>query len=358
MLTTLTGVASAQTGSLGSAEIGSLGNIGTGSLRSLGTGSDGPAEVNLDEAFPGMRINFDGQEGYLGSDLGDGRKGTSGVCTLGVVGTDSAGRHVGITAGHCNPGAAQWDVNPKYGGAPRGEKVLDNDHPVFNTRTKTGAEPIGWIRWVDAKTCETAEEAPQCVKWNQQGEPLKDPVTGNAVVNANETSPKSTTDYMVIEFAPRMHLTGQVKDKDGHEVMSTTGKTKFKVDSIYRDASGAVAVPTKPQYVENFGSASDRRTFADRFNEFDDDLLFQASAPSSGVVGAAMDGGLFRSGAVFVPGDSGGPVALRGTGQWVGLITAVDRTLLMPWVNTSAKNILADLNPRGVVGSGFTPSTN
>ncbi|RDI35808.1 hypothetical protein DEU38_101288 [Rhodococcus sp. AG1013] len=355
VLTALTGVASAQTGSLGSVGTDSLGNIGTGSLRSLGTGSDGPSEVNLDEAFPGMRINFDGQEGYLGSDLGDGRKGTSGVCTLGVVGTDSAGRNVGITAGHCNPGTALWDLNPKHPGATRGVENLENNHPVFNTRTANGAEPIGWIRWVDDNTCDTDPidvfpNGAKCV--------LKDPVTGAETPAVDHTDPDSTTDYMVIEFAPRMRLTSQVKDKNGHEVMSTTGDTKFKIDSIFRDASGAVAVPTNPQYVENFGSSSDRRTIEERFTGWADDLLFQASAPSSGVVGAAMDGGLFRSGAAFVPGDSGGPVALRGTGQWVGIITATDGTVLMPWVNTSAKNILADLNPRGVVGSGFTPSTS
>lgn len=323
------------------------------------TGGVASAEPTQAEAFPGMRINFDGQEGWYGStDPVDGQKRTSGVCTLGVVGTDSAGRKVGITAGHCNPGTALWDLKPKYPSAPRGQQILDNGHPVFNTRTTAGAEPIGWIRWVDADTCDAnpidvMPGGERCVLRGADGKPVKD-AAGNEIPATNHTDPDSKTDYMVIEFAPHVRLTSQVKDKDGKPVMSTTGKVPLKVNSIYRDASGAVAVPSFPQYVENFGSASDRRTLEDRFTDWGQDLLFQASAPDYGIVGPAMGGGLFRSWAASIGGDSGGPVVLRGTGKWAGIISASDGTW-MPWVNTSAKNILADLNPRGVVGSGFTP---
>lgn len=67
--------------------------------------------------------------------------------------------------------------------------------------------------------------------------------------------------------------------------------------------------------------------------------------------------GLIRSFAVNGPGDSGGPLVVAYNNgdatDWVGIVTR-NALSFPPGIYTSAKNILDDLNPRGIYGSGFT----
>ncbi|AQA23338.1 hypothetical protein BTZ20_3362 [Rhodococcus sp. MTM3W5.2] len=182
---------------------------------------------------------------------------------------------------------------------------------------RADAPPIGWIRFV----------AP------------------------GSESTTTKTDYMVIEFAPHVVLWSTTLDKDGKTVRSTNGRDLFKVNSIHRDSSGAVALPKTGESIENFGASSDRNGGAIRF----DDIFALAKAPNSGTVTEVKDG-MIRSTAQFIIGDSGGPVVMRGTGEWVGIVSGSDLNFVLgQWVNTSAKNILDNLNPRNVTGSGFTP---
>lgn len=308
-------------------------------------------------AFPGLFIDFDG-------DMTPGLAGPT--CTLGAVGTDSAGRKVGITAGHCNPKTIQRinttpghpDVMiPKYVGAPRGQHVTTNDHPVYdrnaveyaNKNHLPAVPPIGWIRWVDGDVCKAGDMFADGTKCPRDA--VADAITTmteyyDKKYNDSDVNPNSRTDYMVIEFAPGVQLSSQVKDAKGNNVQSTWGGGPFKVNAINRDSSGAPALPwTFLDYVETFGANSSRETPS------------ATPAPSNGLV-MSVSNGLIWSVAGFGHGDSGGPVTIRGTNKWVGIITATIPGKTPPWVSTSAKNILNDLNPRGVTGSGFTITNN
>jgi hypothetical protein len=266
-------------------------------------------------------------------------------CTLGPVGTDAAGRKVGITAGHCaqTSWSTQWGA-PLHPGPPRGVVVSDQDlakYPVYDKNATKWTEqhpgtaapdPIGWIRWVDGVTCNVPTEL------GGDNEICSD--------NPYQTDLESLTDYMVIEFAPEVQLSSQIVDKNNNNVISTVGGNKpFKVNSIYTDANGAPALPGFPNYVELYGARTDR-----------DPTLGVLTTPSSGIV-TSVTNGIIRAAAGHNGGDSGGPVVVKGTGKWAGIVTA-NLGGLVPWVNTSAKNILTDLNPRGIVGSGFTPINN
>ncbi|MFI6429700.1 hypothetical protein [Rhodococcus oryzae] len=286
-------------------------------------------------------------------------------CTLGAVGTDAAGRKIGITAGHCNeqrwvpdpdnpgqlkaPGAfldattrspcdppasatcIHYPDYPKYSGAQPGVPITNNNHPVFDMNAVAWAKknnlpvnPIGWIRWVDPKG--DAEDL------------------------------TATTDYMVIEFAPEVQLSSQVRNKDGNPVNSAAGGL-FKVNSIYSDASGAPAIPPLSNlfpwgastWIENYGARSDRTP------------ILQSAAVNPGAIGI-IDRGLLRTLAGNQAGDSGGPVVMRGTGKWVGITAASVKGINFPFITTSAKNILDDLNgtkvPAGTAGKGFTVTNN
>lgn len=235
------------------------------------------------------------------------------ICTLGAVGTDSAGRKVGITAGHCNPGAKKEDTHPKIiPTAQNGVEYLDNSHPVWNRRELLGnpaASPIGWIRFVDEK----------------------------GLLANGDLNPKTTTDYMVIEFAPDVTLSSQVRDENNNPL--------FKLNSLHKDGTGALTTPGAFSFVENYGAVSDR-----------DNVDGQANGYDSGLCTGTKDG-LIWSFADMTGGDSGGPVAVRGTGKWTGINSAT--VIDIPRnVATSAKNILDDLNPRGITGSGFTITNN
>ncbi|TJZ77013.1 hypothetical protein FCG67_14250 [Rhodococcus oryzae] len=288
-------------------------------------------------------------------------------CTLGAVGTDAAGRKIGITAGHCNQ-APQWvpdpdrpgelkppgqklttsgDVctvesttcisypdYPKYPGAPLGEPVTTNGHPVFDVNAVKWAQdhnlapvkPIGWIRWVN-----------------------KDTFKSDGTLNLN-----STTDYMVIEFAPEVQLSSQVRDKDGQNVHQGGGGL-FKVNSIYSDAGGAPALPPlsntfiSSTWIENYGARSDRTP------------TLLSAAVNPGAIGLVTNG-MLRTFAGSQGGDSGGPVVMKGTSKWVGITAGSETGIVFPYYTTSAKNILENLNghavPAGTAGKGFTITNN
>jgi hypothetical protein len=286
---------------------------------------------------------------------------SSKACSMGPVGIDSAGRKIGITAGHCNQ---IWDQNEpvpyrkdengnvlemgvvRHPGAPRGVEILNNQHPIYDLNAAMWAkqnpgvpapEPIGWVRWVDADTCDWVDGI---AADKQEKDINDDPCVEDEA--RRETDRDSITDYMVIEFAPDVQLSSQVVDTAGNPVASTAGNGKlFKVTSTYTDAAGP-ALPGLFAAIETFGSASARRP--------------DPTAPNWGLKTSELDG-LFRAGATHRPGDSGGPAVIRGTGKWVGIAYKTEG-VIPPWIYTSAKNILADLNPRGIVGSGFTPINN
>ncbi|MFC9790042.1 hypothetical protein [Rhodococcus sp. NPDC127528] len=310
-------------------------------------------------AFPGMYIDFDGDSspGMVGN-----------TCTLGVVGTDSAGRNVGITAGHCNPKTTQRNntpdfsnvMIPKYVGAPRGVPVSDNDHPVYDHNAVlyardqgTTVPPIGWIRWVDGDVCKAGDTGPDGKKCPR--DPAAEAITDMATYydkgySDTDVNVNSRTDYTVIEFAPGVQLSSQVLDKDGKAVTSTAGGGKlFKVNSVY-GSNSAPALPTPLiNSIENFGAWSARVPWP----------AANAVAPNWGVVTSVTSSGIIYSLAGFQHGDSGGPVVMRGTGKWVGIITATLGAGF--WVNTSAKNILDSINHPdhpSTVGKGFTVTNN
>ncbi|MGW6374893.1 hypothetical protein ACWFRB_02355 [Rhodococcus sp. NPDC055112] len=302
-----------------------VGLIATAVLAAGVTTGVAAAEPATVDVTPGTYLIFDNHRDAQG------KKTPGETCTLGVVGTDSAGRKVGITAGHCNPGPIKpGEENkpfnlPQFQGVPEalhGQNIAGNEYEVWSRDQveRADAPPIGWIRFV----------AP------------------------GSESTTTKTDYMVIEFAPHVVLWSTTLDKDGKTVRSTNGRDLFKVNSIHRDSSGAVALPETGESIENFGASSDRNGGTIRL----DDIFALTKAPNNGTVTEVKDG-MIRSTAQFIIGDSGGPVVMRGTGEWVGIVSGSDLNFALgQWVNTSAKNILDNLNPRNVTGSGFTPVDN
>lgn len=195
-------------------------------------------------------------------------------CTLGPVGLDSAGRKVGITAGHCNLDA---NDNPI---APQGVEVPNGTYAVYDADDR-GFGPIGYTRFVSAE--------------------------------------QTYHDYMVIEFVPNATPKSQGPN--------------LRVDSIYPGIPGSL-----------FNSiCKDGRT----------------TNMTCGRI-MAIDGGLLATQAGHNPGDSGGAAVLSpSTGtKWVGIVTRTSFIPFAAYVYTSSANILNDLNPRGVVGSGFVPVNN
>ncbi len=328
---------------------------------------------NLDRvAYPGMYIDNTG-------DMSPSYKNptyTYAACTLGAVGTDSAGRKIGITAGHCNPGYKAGEAIPgfdevlKYDSAPRGVEITDNKHPIFdrnaakfvNKASLPLVEPIGWIRWVDDDVCDIVNG-------------VKETAMNMTLCDANHpvTDIDSTTDYMVIEFAPDVQLTSQVYDANGQPVKSThPNAPDFKVNSVYTNSNGQPELPPQGgllpatyKYIEHFGAMSAREP-----GNTPSIPPYLAEAPSDGTVTSVdTETGMFRAAAPHQGGDSGGPVVIRGTGQWVGIITMSSQhwydwpSPKGPFIFTSAKNILNDLNdndkyPNRTYGRGFAPINN
>ncbi len=310
-------------------------------------------------AHPGLFIDFAGEWGTDEDSLdaaGKPIKWANNTCTMGPVGTDSSGRKIGITAGHCRPlfGEGVHNIpnvglrSYRYPLAPRGVEITTNDYPVFDRNAVMRAhgdnpvvnelsapvQPIGWIRWVD-------NHAP-----------------------TSQTNPPTLigTDYMVIEFAADVQLDSQVYDKAGNAAPSTaSGGNPFKVNSVYTNTSTGNLPPVGSD-IEHFGAMSAREP--GRVGPL---FAYDAIAPNYGAVSKINSpvNGLFRAAPGHQGGDSGGPVVMRGTGQWVGIITAEFGEGLLgiqrPFIFTSAKNILNDLDAPGngrTFGVGFTPINN
>ncbi|RVW06886.1 hypothetical protein EGT67_24835 [Prescottella agglutinans] len=278
----------------------------------------------------------------------------NGKCTLGAVGTDAAGRKVGITAGHCNP----WKVADAVAEATH-TTTNNNGQAVFDWRDMDSG-PIGWIRYVSADGRPTAQ-------W-----PAVDPVTGEASIQ--KTAP---LDYMVIEFAPHVQLSSQVMTAPTYAV-EADGVTPFSTDPLTPSKThGPVVTPSEPWFKINtivkglFGQVVAPGTGAQlcQAGSYTVQANAQAGQPKSelnrcGTVTHELSG-LVYSSVKNRGGDSGGPLVGKfEPNKWAGIVTGQGEIALGPinlgwsyWYN-SAKLILDDLNPRGITGSGFQITNN
>lgn len=279
-------------------------------------------------------------------------------CTLGAVGTDSSGRKVGITAGHCNPlptDPAKDEVDDDPVHAPKRKPVTSNKYPVEDWRD-TSFGPIGWIRYVSA-----------------------DYTDGNTT---NEALAYfiNNIDYMVIEFADNVQLSSQVMTVPKYELpfnpQTATQPTAVvtpsipwgKVTSVYSDSSGNPTVPV-PGLLGSLGNPKMCHAGAITTQEY-----AQADQPK-----VSRCGGIYRTqGDVMYTnsgtqqGDSGGPVWVLGQfDKWAGIVSWYLDYEIIPGVTfrrehafTSAKKILDDLNrpgddrPANFPGKGFQITNN
>jgi hypothetical protein len=184
--------------------------------------------------------------------------GTTTLCTMGPVGTDSSGRLIGITAGHCH----------------------GTDDVYIPGQPDIG--PIGRYAYVSQE--------------------------------------QAYHDYAVIEFDPAM------------VILSSNGP-ELRIDRV---SDGGL-----PPIGSNV--CKDGRT----------------TGKSCGLVTSNADG-LVRSYAMNLAGDSGGPLVIArndGTAtEWAGIVCRIALTA-PPFIYTSAKNILEDLETHGpdAPGVGFKP---
>ncbi|CRK49805.1 exported hypothetical protein [Rhodococcus sp. RD6.2] len=316
-------------------------------VASLGVGTAQADEVPASTAktvMPGMRITFLDPVTYPDY---------QGLCTLGAVGTDSAGRKVGITAGHCNS-HQKYNENPDnhgdptYDGAPVRTHTLTNDYKVWDWRDPNGG-PIGWIRWV-----------------SNDGRQTNNGYLGKL-------------DYMVIEFAPHVVLSSQLmrapkyfQASDGkldRSQILVPAQPLHKINTIYSNSAGVVQIPPVGSTICNIGSTTNERYVQtdSAFNMQCGPLKFISTGgglPAQGTDGLVTPGVMLAD--VSMPGgDSGGPVIDKSRpNEWAGITSWRYRNF---WVNptffeygaaTSAKTILDDLNPRGITGSGFQITNN
>lgn len=314
---------------------------GVGIAQAKGGGSGDPIDYSQipQPAVPpakivsaGMRITFDDYV-YFGNQ-----------CTLGAVGTDSEGRKIGITAGHCNP-VPDREVNKNnekrltdnswkpYEGPGVQTYTPGNDHRVWDWRD-VGAGPIGWIRWVSVDERNSA------------------------------TDPINKLDYMVIEFAPNVTLSSQVMtapkyatNSDGslnYGQVVEPAQPWFKMTEIYSDSAGNPTLPSFGETLCNAGSITNEGQV-------------QGGTPTDLMCGLVLGvgNGRMRTAAPMKKGDSGGPAYIKGTGtKWVGISSWVVAALFGPHVYTSAKVILDDINSKPVAtfpefaGRGFVLTNN
>ncbi|WP_027503278.1 trypsin-like serine protease [Rhodococcus sp. UNC363MFTsu5.1] len=266
------------------------------------------------------------------------------MCTLGAVGTDSQGRKVGITAGHCNP----WEpIRTIKGPLPR-VRTLANTHPVWDWRDMA-AGPIGWIRWVSADQSECPAGSGLCLN------PL---IAG--------------IDYMVIEFADTVALSSQVMTvpKYGPDANGVPFNPDFTGPAPY--VPGPIQVPSEPWFKMNAISADSagNPTVAGAGTTI-------CNAGSTTVQGYAQAGdpktvqcgpviynqaGRNYSWAGMKQGDSGGPMFVKGKpNEWAGIASwIVDGFPTQYQVYTSAKKILDDMNGQtgDFPGKGFQITNN
>jgi hypothetical protein len=275
--------------------------------------------------MPGMRITFSDSPAV---DLG--------WCTLGAVGTDSAGRKVGITAGHCNP---------SDGPAVQSHTQTNDDTTAVWDWRDQSAGPIGWIRWVSVD-----ENGP-----------------------GGDQYPIGKLDYMVIEFAPNVTLSSQLMrapkfglTADGKVDRSNVlvpAQPLHKINAIYSDIAGAVQIPPKDSTLCNIGSTTNQ-DYVQAGSAFNMQCGPIVSNPVGSVQVSMGTAGVMMTDAGIKGGDSGGPAfAQNRPNEWAGIGSWVYYApLFHPFkmynAYTSAKNILADLNPRGITGSGFQITNN
>ncbi|MEU2512379.1 hypothetical protein [Streptomyces syringium] len=207
---------------------------------------------------------------------------------------------------------------------PSGEhadrEIPDNIAPVYD-RADAGFGPIGHVRY------------------------FKDP-------EGSQTG-HVTKDYMIIELLPQVTLSSQ---------------------GPYLKQTGMVKVPGGPVSPNALNPALDNeRLLATGSNE----LI--TSGQTGAWYGTIMENtlGIYRSAAVNMKGDSGGPAiwhvpgtelpsqanGFKASGPWAGITKGITLAL-PPFLYTSSANILADLRardaaaPAGVFGAGFTVTAN
>lgn len=184
-------------------------------------------------------------------------------CTLGAVGTDSAGRLVGITAGHCDNSGVNEGI------------LLPN-----GTTPDMAYGPVGFYGY----------------------------------------SNKGPRDYAIIVF-------------DTSKVAGTAQGPDVRVDSI--------GTPFVGQAVCKDGSTTNL---------------------TCGTIRSLNYGGAYRidSTARNQPGDSGGPLVAGSSIVGITIEWYAGFGTFWParYISSDIRGILADLNPRGVPGSGFVPLTN
>jgi hypothetical protein len=290
----------------------------------LGAGAAQAQETSTPTAktvMPGMRITFSDSPAV---DLG--------WCTLGAVGTDSAGRKVGITAGHCNP---------SDGPAVQSHTQINNDTTAVWDWRDQSAGPIGWIRWVSVD-----ENGP-----------------------GGDQAPLGKLDYMVIEFAPNVTLSSQLMrapkyaltadGKDDRTQVLVPAQPLHKINKIYADAAGTMQIPPVNNWVCDIGSTTNQE-----FVQAGSAYNMQCGPVKYISTGGGLPGLAGLTDVFIKSGDSGGPVFDQSRpNEWAGISSWMYfNTMVNPFFTygavTSAKTILDDLNPRGITGSGFQITNN
>ena len=161
------------------------------------------------------------------------------------------------------------------------------------------------------------DRAAQATVWDAN-DPGHGPIGNINFVSANQR----TADYLVIDFNDTVSL-------------SSNGP-HLRVDSI---------APCDQPFVNPFHPAGYIATSG------------QTTGLTPGIVTARPEG-MIRSWAVKWRGDSGGPIVVNGTTKWAGITSRIELNVTGPWTDTSACNILNDLNSRNVTGTGFAPVNN
>ncbi|MBH2007425.1 hypothetical protein I8H83_02385 [Candidatus Saccharibacteria bacterium] len=228
-------------------------------------------------------------------------------CTMGPVGTDSAGRKVGITAGHC------WGANGSYPGT-----TTNNEVPVY-AASNVAFGPIGYLRW------------------------------------ATPAADQAYKDYMVIQFVDNVVLSSQGPK------LKITGIVSLGADVGGTDPDPQLNLLGAAFYNNNVlkvAGATTVNTTTGRITNNSNGLYQSWAAHSAGDSGGA---------AVWGPLDKN-PTAANGytaDGKWAAITTRIAFGI-PPYVYTSSANILRDLKQRdaasgyngSVVGAGFATTTN
>ncbi|WP_326682215.1 hypothetical protein [Streptomyces sp. NBC_01237] len=232
-------------------------------------------------------------------------------CTIGAVGTDTYGRNIAISAGHCLRGEQYADRD-----------IPENIQPVYD-RGDAGFGPIGYVRYFKdpegsmtghaTKDYMIIELVPTVIP-SSQGPHLKQ--VGETAVAGGQPSPNALTPPLAVE-----RLLGTALFDNNELVVS--GQLGVYYGRITNNSSG----------------------------------IYQSWAPHK----AGDSGGpaiWHVPGSAYPSSENG----FRATGPWAGITKAI--FLGVPqYAYTSSANILADLRARdaahpGVYGAGFRVTTN